>query len=601
MAVPDGSTIPYGYEIFELLGAYTEGYFLIHPVVNKIGTQYYVKRHDADTDINGDSKSDLNFAVLSTGYSEWTFNLNPELLEPYIERVGYVGGLTQEAYTAHKDVLDKVKNGTATYPEMLEVQGIVYNDANIVSYTPGYYRLHNQPGVSGISPVRYASGYLHDLEKTAGAGSTPIPMHFYSKQGTSTTFGSSGLKSGYTSTNATRGEIPISPTEYDPSTIFYINGGVNPSDPTDTHNPRVKMSTQGLYVKGNAENDDSGDAVMTATAGEATTFSLMDIGGAVFLIHDGTIPANRKYFHFSQSYTVSGDNKIYDLKYFHNSPTDDAKWCLQPANNQGLQVTTNNGGDDYFYTTFCAPYDVLLPNDADGKTYKAYTCKTWRSEGVNPVPVPAYSTYTEGKFVPAGTPVIIRTNDNSGSIQLTLPSTSPTTPLDCIFTGKYLEQMLAADASHDVYTLGLPFTTIVTIDRSTGAITAELPEKANSGVGFYINATPNKQAAESQSLWLRNNNYVLHNKIYYRSGSSGSSARELDDSEAPQFVPLIFDFQDNEELQPDGNRLLVKGDNRVYDLSGRCVANEQQVMDGSWWSQASRGVYILNGRKIIKK
>jgi hypothetical protein len=47
-------------------------------------------------------------------------------------------------------------------------------------------------------------------------------MHLYSREGVSTTFaGDGGLGTGFTISNATRGDIPIDPTEYDPSTIFY--------------------------------------------------------------------------------------------------------------------------------------------------------------------------------------------------------------------------------------------------------------------------------------------------------------------------------------------------------------------------------------------
>ena len=156
-----------GNEVFELLLSNTPGSFRVHPVINNSGTQYYVRKDPSD-----------NYAKLSTTYSEWTYGLDPELLKPYIERVGYVGGLTEDAYGDNKTVLDKVVNGTAEFADLRTVQGIVYDDDNIVKYKPGYYRLHSQPGVSGISPVRYASGYLHDIEKTAGAGSTAIlPRH----------------------------------------------------------------------------------------------------------------------------------------------------------------------------------------------------------------------------------------------------------------------------------------------------------------------------------------------------------------------------------------------------------------------------------------
>ena len=597
-------------------------------------------------------------------------NLPPDLLKPYIERVGYVGGLTKDAYDKNKTVLDKVMDGTASYADLLTVQGIVYDDDNIVKYKRGYYRLHSQPGVSGISPVRYASGYLHALEKGSGP-STAIPMHFFSKKGVSTTFG--GLNYGFTSTNATRGEIPVPPTEHDPSTIFYFAGSG-----TLDGNPRSTMQTQGLYVAANPNGDSNYGittnrlqrAVMSDNSNNAITFSLMDIGGAVLLIHDGADPSKRIYLNFDQSNTfqktatndadmitqvvkltskgtyyfkigessytykkikvnsgyvspstdatyeaaVSSDepewNKasdIYDLKYYHDSPTDDAKWCMVPADS--LMVTMNNGGDDYYYSTFCAPFDVLLPDDVvkdavTTKAYYAYTCNTWNDKNLHPKKVDAVSgtpSYAAGKFIPAGTPVIFRIKDESGSMKLTLPSSSPSTKLSCVFSGKYLEQLLTPDESHDVYTLGLPFTTPVTINRTTGAITAELPEKANSGLGFYINATPNKENGELESLWLKNNNYVLHNKIYYRYDNKDTNDPVGAPAVSPQFVPVIFDDEEGQqEMSPNGTMEMV-GDGCIYDLMGRKVATREQVEDGSWKQRVATGIYILNGKKFQKK
>ena len=567
----DTKTYTSGNEVFELLTGDNpnSGYFRVHPVVNNSGTQYYVWRDPSAT------PADHNYAKLSTTPSDWTFGLSMDLMAPYYERAGYVGGLTAAGKTAYETAVSSGK--------VMNIQKVVYDDDNIIPFTKGYYRLHNQPGVSGISPVRYASGYLHDIEKTAVSGG--IPMHFYSKQGVNTTF--SGLSSGYTSTNATRGDIPVPATEDDPSTIFYLNGAVTSNKTIST----ATMSTQGLNVSGNKMTTETG-----------TTFTLIDIGGATFLITDVLTPATRNYFNFDQT------SNIYDLKFAHEVPTDDAKWCLQPVQKTGtagngempLNITTNQGGDGYYYTTFYAPYDVLLPADGGGHTYNAYTCKTWHNEGVNPAPVPAVEekTYSEGKFVPAGTPVIIRTNDESGSMKLTLPTTSPSpNPLSCVFTGSYLEQMLDADASHDVYALGLPFTTTVTINRSTGEVTAELFHKAESGVGFYINANPNKEHNPLQALWFRNNRYVLHNKIYYRGTDAGEGAPDMRDV---QFVPVLFDEggeeEQPEEPQPQPTRV---GDGCVYDILGRKVASAEEVKAGTWYRHLSPGVYIVNGQKVF--
>ena len=605
---PEGSEIyTEGNEIFELLSGDdpNSGYFRVQSVANQ---GYYVIRNTSAD----------NYTELSTTPCDWTFGLDMSLLEPYYDRAGYVGGLT----TTVKAGTSKTKSGKTLYEETLaekpfkiiDLQAVVYDDDNIVDFAPGYYRLHSVPGTPGIDPVRYASGYLHETEKTAVSGG--IPMHFYSKAGVSGTFDgdinplASDATKGYTESPATRGDIPVPATEYDPSTIFYLYGGKNPSDPADGVNPRVTMSTQGLYVKGNAATTDTGDAVMTTTAGEATTFSLIDIGGAVLLITNKLDPDTRDYLHYGQS-----ENK-YDLKYYHNSPTNEARWCIAPADS--LMVTTNNGGDGYYYSTFCAPYDVLLPENDGTKTYYAYICDKWNNTNLHPQKVPEVTgttSYDEGKFVPAGTPVILRVKDESGSMKLTLPNNAPTTISDPtnpltknIFSGKYLEQMLPLDAGdqwlHDVYTLGLPFISDVHKDDSdystTGDITAPKPEQASSGLGFYINATANKENNASKARWDKNNRYVIHNKIYYRAGATpGASAPQL---KGPEFVPVIFDDleEQDEELNPNGAREIV-GDGCVYDLMGRKVATREQVEDGSWKQRVATGIYILNGKKFQKK
>ena len=574
----EAKTYTEGNEIFELISSDKEGeevaYFRVHPVVNtKEQTQYYVKR-DA---------SDRNYAKLSTTPGDWSFALDMSLMEPYYERAGYVGGLTAEGKEAYETALS---SGT-----IMDIQHVVFDDDNIITFTPGYYRLHNQPGVSGISPVRYASGYLHETEKTAVSGG--IPMHFYSKAGVTGTFDgdTNPLRSGFTETPATRGDIPIPATEYDPSTIFYINGSVTGNKTIST----ATMSTQGQNVLGNK-----------MTEGAGTTFTFIDIGGATLLIADELDPATRQYFSFDQR------SNIYDLKFAHEVPTDDAKWCLQPVQKTAtagngevpLNITTNDGGDSYYYTTFYAPYDVLLPENGEGNTYNAYYCKKWHVDGVNPVPVPAYSSYDEGKFVPAGTPVIIRTNDESESMTLTLPSTTPSaSPVSGnIFKGKYLEQMLGSGL--DVYTLGLPFISSVTKKgdyETTGDLIAPLPEQAKNGVGFYINATSNKENNGSKARWDKNNRYVIHNKIYYRETGAGARAN---------FVPLLFDdpliddkFFDPEEPpvinDPTVPTPVLVGD--VYDLMGRRVATAQQVLDGTWKLYLPSGVYIIGGKKVMMK
>jgi hypothetical protein len=267
---------------------------------------------------------------------------------------------------------------------------------------------------------------------------------------------------------------------------------------------------------------------------------------------------------------------------------------MEPAEESALKVMMNNGGDEHYYTTFYAPYDVVITN----ANAEAYICTAWDTQIIHPMKLPASGDYEEGKFVPAGTPVIIRSSA-SGDVVLTLPGTAAASPTSCVFTGEYLEKMLGDGET--VYTFGLPITGLTgPADDGTLSGVANM-QKETTGVGFHINANPNKEANPSRSLWTRNNRYVLHNKIYYR--GTGGGARESN-MEAPQFVPIIFGDEEGgeeQELQPDGSQQAVIGDGCIYDLSGRKVATEQQVQDGSWRTTLASGIYILNGRKFQKK
>ena len=567
------------YEIYELMAGVTPGYFRIHPVANNGVTKYYVNKVGTDM-------------KLGTTPSEWTFGLDLAMLQPYYISAGNVGGLTTTPKAG------QTKSGKTLYEEALakdpvlvtDLQDVVYNDVNIVDFADGYYRMHSQPGISGISPVRYASGYLHKLEGDVngdGDESDAIPLHFYSKVGVTGTFDGDiyPLSSGFTVSNATRGDIPVPATEDDPATIFRVVGGDAITNRTISN---VTFSTQGLNVIGNKMG-----------TGDATTYRLIDIGGGVVVLVE---PVSGNYFNFTQT------GNIYDLKYSVVDPErlDDVKWCMEPADNQKLKVTMNDGGDDHYYATFYAPFDVLLPDDDGDKEYAAYICNEWTNTCVFPKKVPAVGdTYDEGKFVPAGTPVIFRITDDSGSMTLSLPSTSPSSSLSsCVFTGQYLEQLLPLDGGvkwdYDVYTFGLSISSAVEkagdYDTS-GDITAPLTTFADTGVGFYINATPNKEREPLESEWYRNNRYVLHNKVYYR--ATGGSARELD-MESPTFIPVIFDYEEEEgkELEPDGSKVEIEGDGCMYDLLGRKVATREQVEDGSWRYRVASGVYIVNGKKI---
>lgn len=560
------------YAVYELMAGNTDGYFFVRPMLNTNVAIY----NNAGT-----------ITLSSSNATEWTFGLNEAQLKPYYDRAGYVGGLNATGVTAYKDA-----NGN-----LQTIQGIVYNDANIVQFNDsvGYYRLHNLPNSDGITTQRYMSGYLHDIEKTADSGNA-IPMHFYSRKGVSTTFETLG--SGFTSTAATHGQIPVLATEYDPSTIFRFTGTAD----------AAQMQTQGLNVIENKMG-----------TGTATNFHITDIGGATVVIHDGNAtPSAKKYLYYN-------DTNIYDIGYDSytnvNTLAEKSKWCMEPANKTGLYIETHSGGEEetltdlWYYSSYCVPFDMLIANknEADSThSSNAYTCvaewnsKTespWSADGLHPKPIGKYNTGTykdNDYFVPAGTPVLFSTKRAKDYIKATIPTTTPSTPITTIFSAKYLEQIISEtyDDNKRVYVFGPKMEGTMTLNTSTGEISAVLPSLGNTNVGFHINANPNKELGMTKASWTRNNYYVLHNRIYYKSDTSGASAPS---KRAIEFVPVIFDDEEaQQEMNPDGTMEMV-GDGCIYDLMGRKVATREQVEDGSWWNQATPGVYILNGRKVIKK
>ena len=662
---PGGPITAYPYEtvatnsIYELLADNhtTSGYFHFHPVANTVDqTQVYFNPAWADDD--GDKTNNLLVRLNPTA-AEFTFGLSPELMKPYFDRAGYVGGLRKEIYNAPANAAlvtaMKADEPVLSFEQLQAAQKLVYNMENTVAFETGYYRLHSPLGISGIDPERYVSGYTHAIERDLDGDngeSDAIPMHFFEKNSNEVRQFTDFKEGGFFYSPATRGDITIPPVEKDPASIFYFEkisrAEDYPSSVTGDDKARYNLtyvSTQGLYVrgtvpKGTAEGfvDAAGNTVDATTEGaipvrakavmtnhelsanmqspdadKPTPLFVMDLGGGVLLIHDNYTANGRsvlKYLSYDYSNDEkSNENTIYDMKLTNHTHTDHAKFCMQPVQDtrtQGINEMAlkldlkQDKRNDKYYVSFCAPFDVLL-TDADNDL--AYICKVWDSEVIHLKKIGKYNTgkyKNNNQFVPAGTPVIISSTKNS--VTLALPEPKPSKPItENIFKGEYLEQLLASSGALDVYTFGYPMTAkSVTTTPSTGVITFDQQLKAESNMGFYINATPNREFAADMGSWIRNNRYVYGNKIYYR--TSGSGARQGNIETMPDFIPVVFDDDEEEEDDPIGESLLQRPhDNRVYDLLGRCVASGEEVVNGTWRSKVASGIYILNGRKIYVK
>ena len=189
-AIADGAEVKMGAVednsnrgIYELLPSSTpeSGNFRVHPLLNTDNTLFLRIKED-------ESPAEDGKLILSnaTPVQEWTYGLSTELLNPYYQGAGNVGGLNATGKTAYENA--QTEHASDPFRLITELQKICYNNTNIVPYSAGYYRLCNQPGASSLSPQRYASGYLHEIEKTAGESRTAIPMHFYSKKGVNGSF-----------------------------------------------------------------------------------------------------------------------------------------------------------------------------------------------------------------------------------------------------------------------------------------------------------------------------------------------------------------------------------------------------------------------------
>lgn len=585
--------------VYELLSnsSTTPGYFRIHPVANRSIDAALVYMN------NNTSTGEM---TLNTTATEWTFGLSEEVMRPYYQAAGYVGGLN----AAGKAAYEKAASKTNPLEKLMTLQDVVYNHDNnnseedetnpnyIVHYTPGYYRLHSQPGSSGISTPRYASGYTHKTELNPNGDSSEagaIPLHFYEVEKydvNNPTF--RDLESGqYTSKNATRGDIPLVTVDKDPASIFQFKGETTTG---------VKLSTQGLYVKENK---------MTATEGGATSFDIIDIGAGVVALqeHEGA-----NFLKYAQ------DEMKFDLKFDNTASTiESTRWCMQPVQKSekagdgemGLVVKTNNGGDDYYYASFYAPFDALLTNEND----VAYVVKDVWPETIpamiHPKRIGNYNTAENScpeeyrgssQFIPAGTPVIIRTKNTGGEVTMALPNTS-SSQITTDLRGEYLEQMLNQSTTDYILVFGRSYTHSAdfTYNGETGEVTPAGLE-VDKGVGFYKNANTNRESNETKTLWTRNNKYVYANKIYYLytpPAPSPSPSREL--TRSPEFIPVVFDEDDDadEPIEESVKPQVFNG--CVYDLQGRCVATEEMVKDGTWRHNLKHGIYILNGKKIYVK
>jgi len=294
----------------------------------------------------------------------------------------------------------------------------------------------------------------------------------------------------------------------------------------------------------------------------------------------------------------------------------------------GADLTSEANKDKNYYGSLYVPFDTRLSNTTDA----AFTLTSDARANTTTVTMQSVSQLNgmgNPQYVPAGWPVVIRTN-LPGSITLKnqdateyatkhyvnmyLPYATPQTGLDdekaqIKLRGEYLERTLddtymKAKEGDGEYTLtgktimvfGIPF------KAHTGEGAHEYNRDAKQ-VGWYTNENWARESASTATARTatheqRNNKYVYHNKVYYVYDEAYVAP-----SPAPKHIIAIFDDVP-EEFDPYVDTVTddVPWPCDVYDLSGRKVAtNETPATLRLNYPGLAKGVYIFGGRKMVIK
>ena len=485
--------------VYEMYAGNFDGAFLMHPTAaaisntdEKFPSCYVV--HDSATSTTNPTTlkyyADVK-SIRSNRNANWHLMATPEQLLPYFERSGYVGGLkpatanafeNQSLYATLQGYRDNYRADLSVidFTQIKRAQDLVYNDANLVPLTQGYYRIQGFSRASldaddaevdgenpGIQGPRYVSGYRHQSEKDyegyTGAGDVLAagsqPLHFFEtdeEHTTLTTFDALNTRvSGMANRKLTphpahRGNIEMLAAEYDPASIFYFV-------PTGDSYGRYTFGTQDLEVSAGT------GFTKLVNSGTGSKFRIDNIGGTAvtlrtltdenkdlletnlqtnYLCIDSdhrytlTLNTSNEFSEIGDSYETGSDYwTMDDLDY----GTQSTKWLLQPVgvqmdwpyNEKPLSVRVNEGGQK--------------PNTSDGTglsgsenkdnnyygslyvPFDARLSKTVDGAFTNiretPAPysisltsVSQLNNMSNPQFIPAGWPVIIRTSKPVTSI-----------------------------------------------------------------------------------------------------------------------------------------------------------------------------------------
>lgn len=493
---------------------------------------------------------------------------------------------------------------------------------------------------------------------------------------------------------AMRGNIEILPADFDPSSVFLFtaSGGYD----------RYKLSTQGLDVwvrPGGTEGEtdphkfgrtELAAADPTSTEGGLIAFKnelrLDDIGGAAVTLRsfssepsawDTDVANNLKtnYVcidgHHRYRITCHTDNEMVEIGDHYTTDglngIQDTKWLLQPVGMKeewpynemplraevqkggvkdqdltGADLTSEDNKDKNYYGSLYVPFDSRLSNTTDA----AFTLTNEARANTTTVTMQSVSQLNgmgNPQFVPAGWPVVIRTNlpdsitlVNQGNpasvytkryyVNLYLPNVTPISGLDdekatILLRGEYLERTLdnsyiSGIEDKTIMVFGLPFADHDNTHHEYARTTKQVGWYTNEnwkrgyGEGSIIGesgdqpTTNDGTAAASFLATARNavdvqrsNFYVYHNKVYYPYTKKNEGAKQL-------HIIALFDGVELEPEDPENHQSSesTPWPCDVFDLQGRRVAeNETPETLRHNHPGLPKGVYIFGHKKVTIK
>lgn len=516
--------------IFEMMPGHHDYNFWMHPIYDSDfmsweynnGNYHYVgNNYNGSAAIISDNTNTAQ-RLTTNGAANFRLEIQSDAtLAEYVKYAGFVGGLK---YDLAEPYLSDAEDGSLSDENKAAIRQLIDNPENIIQMKQGYYRIIPYAWEQNKGERRYVRGYIYGDGTISGVNEYQSNNEANSKP----------LNASETEEKAT----------YDPASIFLFDYTTH--DGSETGYPRYYMRTQGLNLYKN---------LLTAAEGNKCRYE--DLGAAITQLK--TSDESKHEYLSSDGGERTNINQCFD----EQAGISKTRFYLQPVgedDNQLPFLLKLNVFAGKSYSSLYVPFDVQIADDCDVKPFFGQEERKHQENGED-----VYSLYCltldhhneeyGEKFIPGGTPVVMRSETAADDIVLTLPTDKPTSDEELAaknkIKGTYLQIM---DTRHDLFTFGREL-------GSNGLYTGR--------VGFF-------HRTDARRLQPLNNNRVFYISPFYN--TSGGNAKGV-----------VFDFVEGETTGISEFNV-NPADNKTYDLQGREVKNPTR-----------RGVYIMNGKKYIKK